>query len=384
MSVGTTIEWTDASWTPVKARRKDTGKVGWHCERVSDGCKNCYAATFNGRMLPNGGTGLDFTRQARDQVEIFIDEKTLAEPLRWKKPRKVFVCSMTDLFAEFVPFEFIDKVFAVMALCPQHQFQILTKRPERMAEYLETRTAMDDSHRVHTLPQWYQVYTHWFDEGYGGGRFFDTERAWDSAHSAAETINPTQPLRNVWLGTSVEDQAQADKRIPHLLKCPAAIRFLSVEPMLGAVDLEPFLWGVVGSTAGYFDRNGVRRSGGIGGQMMCSRPQNAIHWIIVGGESGHGARPCDMAWVRSIVNQCKAAGVPAFVKQLGACVVQRCSNCGKMTGNCRGGMVDACGPGHAQLAAEAFNVRNSKGGDISEFPADLRIREFPNLKGGVQ
>ena len=151
MSDGTKIEWTDATWTPIRARAfvlqsDGSGKerIGWHCEHASDGCKNCYAEGMNLRL----GTGFDYkpghlkhtTRHGdpRGDVTIFLDEKMLQVPLRWKKPRKIFVCSMTDLFADFVTDEMIDKVFAVMALCPQHTFQVLTKRSSRMRRYIES------------------------------------------------------------------------------------------------------------------------------------------------------------------------------------------------------------------------------------------------------
>src|SRR5712671_7902670 len=123
------IEWTDATWTPIRARNHRG--TGWHCEHVSDGCRNCYAEGFNRRL----GTGLDFKPGYRLYNEIFLDEKMLTLPLRWKKPRMIFVCSMTDLFADFVRDEWIDRMFAVMALCPQHRFQVLTKRAKRMREY---------------------------------------------------------------------------------------------------------------------------------------------------------------------------------------------------------------------------------------------------------
>ena len=126
------IEWTDSTWNPIRARRRDNGHVGFHCEHVSEACRNCYAEGMNKRLF----TGLDYKPGNRDQVEIFLDEKTLLQPLRGKRPRKIFVCSMTDLFADFVADEMIDRIFAVMALCPQHTFQILTKRPERMRKYI--------------------------------------------------------------------------------------------------------------------------------------------------------------------------------------------------------------------------------------------------------
>src|SRR5258708_16196189 len=120
------IEWTDATWTPIRAR---TDNVGWHCEHVSEGCRNCYAEGINRRL----GTGLSFKPALKPA--LFLDEKMLLAPLKWKKPRTIFVCSMTDLFADFVRDEWIDRMFAVMALCPQHRFQVLTKRAQRMREY---------------------------------------------------------------------------------------------------------------------------------------------------------------------------------------------------------------------------------------------------------
>lgn len=138
MSEHSTIEWTDSTWSPIRARlkekigRKAKGSLGWHCEHASEGCRNCYAEGFNRRL----GTGLDFKPGHRDDVEIFLDEEMLLAPLRWKKPKIIFVCSMTDAFASFVRDEWLDRMFAVMALCPQHTFQVLTKRAERMREYI--------------------------------------------------------------------------------------------------------------------------------------------------------------------------------------------------------------------------------------------------------
>ena len=272
------IEWTDDSWNPVRARRKDTGKTGTHCERVSDGCKHCYAARHNGRMLPNGGTGLDYTRPAREKVDIYLDEKMLTQPMRWRKPRMVFVCSLTDLFGEFVPFDLIDRVFAAMALCPQHTFQVLTKRPERMAEYL----------RAHDTGRRWCLAAEKF-----GGDFASTEAAHWSRNG----------MGGVWLGTSIEDQATADERILHLLRCPAAVRFLSCEPLLGAVGLH----------MSDSDEDGLWRHQAMPVAVENQRPD----WVIVGGESGPGARPMHPYWPRSIRDQCVAAGVPFFFNQWG-------------------------------------------------------------------
>jgi protein gp37 len=309
MSTATPIEWTDSTWTPIKARHKFTGKVGWHCEKVSGGCKHCYAETFNGRMLPNGGTGLPYTRQSREAVDIFLDEKTLTQPLRWKKPRRVFVCSMTDLFAEFVPFDLIDRVFAVMALCPQHTFQVLTKRPERMAEYttqlyagLRSVGPASDGMWSSTLASRLQVASA-FGIRPGNGAAF----------------GPHHPFPNVWLGTSVENQPEADRRVGWLLRCPAAVRFLSVEPLIGPVDLTRVSFGMhrmIDSLAGDL----MRVPDDDGDPEVYAAAPGSIHWVIVGGESGPGARPMHPDWVRSLRDQCVAAEVAFFFKQWGAWV----------------------------------------------------------------
>jgi protein gp37 len=177
-------------------------------------------------------------------IDVYLDERTLLLPLRWKKPRKIFTCSMTDLFGEFVPDEFIGKVFGVIAEAHRHTFQILTKRAKRMLEWSRT---------VLHYPK--------------GDRSFRPAPGWPP---------------NAWLGVSVENQAAAAERIPLLLQTPAAVRFLSVEPILEVIDLEPYLWGTVANTAGYFDRNGKEHYRGAGGWTICAGPRNAIHWVIVG------------------------------------------------------------------------------------------------------
>lgn len=180
----TAIEWTDASWNPIRARSIETGKVGWFCTHKSPGCIGCYAEAFNARL----GTGVDFKPQLRGQVEIFLDWKMLTRPTRWTRPRLIFPCSMTDLFGEFVTDEMIDRVFDIMEATPRHTYQVVTKRPERMALYI------------------------------------------------ARCLRA--PLPNVWLGCSVEDQRRADERRPAM----AAIAdfgwttWVSYEPALGGVD----------------------------------------------------------------------------------------------------------------------------------------------------
>ena len=273
MSDKSGIQWTDATWNPV------TG-----CSKVSQGCKNCYALrdwprVAAPRATPNAYTGREFT-------DVMFHPERLDQPLRWKKPRRVFVNSMSDLFHEKVPDEAIVEVFAVIAEASRHTFQVLTKRPERMRELLSD-SAIED---------------------------YITD-SWRQRGQDRETWSLMFPLQNVWLGVSVEDQATADERIPLLLQTPAAVRFVSYEPALGPVDFcsshsEGFERHDGEWTLAHNYLTGFRATSpysGIDGPKL--------DWVIVGGESGPGARPCDVAWIRSAVEQCKAAGVACFVKQ---------------------------------------------------------------------
>lgn len=257
----TKIEWTDATWNPIRG-----------CTPVSEGCRNCYAAGVAyrfGQNLNDPYFGLAEWRGGRAVFNgtVMLVDHTLTVPLRWRRPRRIFVNSMSDLFQESVPVEFVDKVFAVMAMADEHTFQVLTKRPERMAEYLKGLRASKDRLAV----------------SLGGS----PEAEW--------LDNSTVVLPNVWLGVSVENQKAADERIPQLLECPAAVRFLSCEPLLGEVDVMDYLDPIDG---GYVGRS-------------------FIDWIIAGGESGRHARPMDAAWARSLRDQCAEAGVPFLFKQWG-------------------------------------------------------------------
>jgi protein gp37 len=222
----------------------------------------------------------------------------LNAPLHWKKPRKIFVNSMGDLFHEDVPDEWIDRVFAIMALCPQHTFQVLTKRAKRMREYVRPGKAtavgmealemvLDDHAIEHAKGR---------KSNMGSGVILTG----DIAHLEA------WPLPNVWLGVSAEDQARADERIPDLLATPAAVRFVSAEPLLGPIDFnqEGALWNY-----------GERTRWPVKGWPDHPRQAGGLDWIIAGSESGPNARPCNLDWVRSIRDQCQAAGVAFFWKQ---------------------------------------------------------------------
>lgn len=232
------IEWTDETWNPV------TG-----CTKVSQGCKHCYAEREWARLSANPKATAYFGRSFGD---VQCHPERLEQPLRWKRPRRIFVNSMSDLFHEDVPVDFIAQVFDAMARCPQHTFQILTKRAARM-QFL----------------MW-------------------SELDW-------------KPLPNVWIGVSVEDQSTADERIPLLLQTPAAVRWVSAEPLLGPVDLE------FGEIDIALEKDGFGNSAILGG----------IDWVVVGGESGPKARPMHPDWARSLRDQCAAVGVPFLFKQWG-------------------------------------------------------------------
>lgn len=284
----TDIEWTATRNADGTVTKGETWNPVRGCAIVSPGCKNCYAMRqahrFSGKGKPyegltqKGARGGVWTGEAREVPEA------LRIPLGWKTPRKVFVNSMSDLFHEDVSVEFLDNVFAVMAMCPQHTFQILTKRPERMLEYL--RQIQDDERDKH---RWEGAAAEITNSPCASGIIADSD--W--------------PLRNVWLGVSVEDQKRADERIPHLLETPAAVRWLSIEPLLGPVIL-PMAKIMVG-----FPRHIDTEGNAHGAPLM-------LHWVVVGGESGPGARPMHPAWARDLRDQCRAAGVPYFFKQWGA------------------------------------------------------------------
>lgn len=314
----TGIQWTHvpgyvgATWNPT---------VG--CTRVSPGCDNCYAFQLHDQRyavnvraaLASGDRdmkGREVIAAARaagvklpmaPQYDVpfstvqMLDEKRLTAPLRVRKPHAYFVDSMADLFHEDVTDEFLHRVWAVMAGSPHHLYMILTKRPERMRR--------------------------WVGEVLGA------------------TL--TDPLKNVWLGVSAEDQQRADERTPVLLDTPAAVRFVSYEPALGPVDFRAFL---------HCNCDGDEAWGAPETHATSCPYRARLHWIIVGGESGPRARPFDLAWARSVVGQCRDAGVATFVKQLGA---------------------------HPRVAPyRELLLRSRHGSDPAEWPEDLRVRDFPD------
>lgn len=231
------IEWCDATWNPI------TG-----CTPISPGCANCYAKRMSKRLAGRCGYLAD------DPFKVTLHPNKLDEPLKWKKPHRVFVCSMSDLFHPDVPDEWIDQIFWQMGRVARwHTYLILTKRPERMRDWL------------------------------------------------IKAYNENDPYPNIWIGVTAENQEQADKRIPLLLQTPAAIRFVSVEPMLGPVNFRWASWEPLKPNSRNNQYDGMRR----------------LDWIICGGETGPGARPMQIEWARNLKNQCQEAGVPFFFKKLG-------------------------------------------------------------------
>jgi protein gp37 len=267
MSERSAIEWTDATWNPV------TG-----CTKVSPGCDHCYAETFAERW--RGVPGHHFERG----FDLVLRPERLGQPLKWRAPRRVFVNSMSDLFHPGVPAEYIARVFAVMLAAPRHTFQVLTKRHARM------RSLLRDS-RFTTA-----VYE---------------QAAADYGLAPVPAPSRRWPLPNVWLGVSAENQQWAEIRVPALIQTPAAVRFVSAEPLLGPIDLTRAVW-TCGSERGHgLTASYVHASG-------CCRRFHGLDWVITGGESGPGARPAHPDWFRTLRDQCAAAGVAYFHKQHGA------------------------------------------------------------------
>lgn len=317
MSTATSIEWTETTWNPT------TG-----CDRISPGCDNCYALRLASRLKAMGQPKYQADGDPRTSGPGFgvtLHPDALLEPLRWRKPRKVFVDSMADLMHARVPTDFIAQVWAVMALTPPHTYQVLTKRPERYQHVLDGPCRCGGGHRP-GVDFRRLVQGHARRLARGAGCEVDLTANW--------------PLANVWLGTSVEDQHAARLRIPKLLATPAAVRFLSCEPLLGPIDLGLAVCDGVAEYGHGLSRAIVHTAG------CCPAVVGKLDWLIVGGESGPAARPMDLEWARDLLAQCKTAGVAPFVKQLGA------------------------------VWARTHDA-DPKGGDPAQWPQDLRVRRYP-------
>lgn len=332
------IAWCDWTSNPIKYRDAD-GRAVWGCSKVSAGCTHCYAEALAHRYKKGG----PFNDAEMAKLTPFVDPTEMRR-LRTSKlisGKRVFVGDMTDIFGAWVPDALIDRIFVVMAARQDVTFQLLTKRPERLRDYVL---------RANDQPL------------------------------------PVLPLPNVWLGTTVENQETADTRIRHLLETPAAIRFVSYEPAIGPVKFNAIRWeSPVGNFGGgaYLDvlKGTFCTIGGHG--MPCGR----LDWVIFGGESGSKARPFEAVWARALVQQCRAAGVACFVKQLGANVRDR-NDAGFMGATVTSWPdfideedriehdLDGTRDGY-QGAPVRVHLRSRSGGDPTEWPRDIRVREWP-------
>ena len=333
-------EWTNRTWSPV------TG-----CSKVSAGCKNCYAERIFPRSyskdrvpLVQNGRDPDPARDSDFRPRQFTDVRwhpdRLERPLHWRRPQRIFVNSMSDLFHEDVPFEFIDKVRAVMQLTPQHTYQILTKRPERM-HILSAALSIE---RMDRLMDWVAG--------------FCDEDAIEWAIPEIEHMCD-KPLPNVWLVVSVENQPTADERIPILLQTPAAVRGVSYEPALSAVDFTQIKCvgaGFMNALTGQYHETDACTDG--------------LDWVIIGGESGPGARPFNIQWARDVIAQCEEANVARFVKQLGTNPVRPWDKDQDPVS------LLAEGEDESEVILQMV-LDDRKGGNMAEWPEDLRVRELP-------
>lgn len=364
----TEISWSQYTWNVVAGCLRVSPGCGGGIKGPDGGQGGCYAETMAVRIVRMGGyewidgewrddpkkKHAPGARRAADKYKPLVrinkagearwtgvfafDEEKLTEPLRRKTPTMYFVNSMSDLFGEGLTNEQIAAVFGVMAACPQHTFQCLTKRADRMVEWFEWMAMRGQWERMHRALVAQYVALDW---------------------PAFENLDPTWPLPGVWIGVSCERQEEADARIPLLLKCPAAVRWVSAEPLLGSVDL-----------SNYMDRG--YESGGPRGWIDLP----SVDWVVGGGESGYGARSCDVEWLRSLARQCKYAGVPYFNKQLGAFPTWNgCSSPGEHWSiEAMQRMVDI---NFETGLGFRVHLNDKKGADPAEWPEDLQVREYP-------
>lgn len=312
MGDGSHIGWTQATWNPLLG-----------CRKVSHGCDHCYAILTTNRLAANPQTAASYQglvrREPTGELEwtgqVNLLPERLRIPLHWTRPRRIFVNSQSDLFHKDVPDEFIARVYAVMALTPQHIYQVLTKRPGRMRSLLSAPFGVAGFTEQVKLAMWELA-----------GR----DKA---AHAARKALPPVGwwPLPNVHLGTSVEDQHWAAIRIPQLVDTPAAVRWLSCEPLLAPLDLTPWMppgyagWRCSGCLRFYAGPHqetcpGCGRCGYWSGSHTGNGRPNGqpLGWVVVGGESGKGSRPMRAEWAADLQRQCREAGTPFFYKQTGA------------------------------------------------------------------
>lgn len=353
MGDGSSIEWLQrpgtqaATWNMIRASREvhaDDDKVGddvrtitgWYCEHVHDGCTHCYAETQNLAGF-RGGTRLPYKPGHRKDVEIFLDERTLLQPLKWKGARTIFPCSMTDLFGEWVADEWLDQIFTVMSRARQHTFIVLTKRIERAQAYFAARQTGDPFAAA-------------------------SDAIADLLGIDHQLLVPEPgdfPLPNVWLLCSCSRQEDFDRFVPILQATPAALRGVSAEPLLESITNPGIMFGtqtirlpkhptppIVTLTPDTTMRDAIEA---LGGSISTNLPP--IDWLIVGGESGHKARPCPVEAIEELIVFGRQVGIPVFTKQLGSRPTQR---------------------------GRPLALAHRKGADTTEWPSDLRTRQWPH------
>jgi protein gp37 len=405
MSDKTSIEWTSATWGITRG-----------CARVSAGCGDshgggCYAERMAHRFAGPGQPFEGLTRLTsngpRWTGEARFVSSMLGLPLTWRKPRRIFVSSMSDLFHDDITNEQIAAVFGVMAMCPQHTFQVLTKRPQRMVKWFDWTVR---EHSIdHAVARWVGIAAQSIASGVTDAFLSVLRRHWDPLRPVASNTRDLLPLPNVHLGVSTENQEAADERIPILLQVPAAVRFVSAEPLLGPIDFDLPRCDACGEPADSVASDGAT--------PWCSEHDNecsyghwldfigddgasangGISWIIAGGESGPGSRGCSVDWIDSIVKQCVAAGTAVFVKQLGAHPFEEREADGGSHGSTEA--LASLGAPHPQRRwfpsgdgwclthtpdgrsrwIRGLRLLNRKGGDMAEWPTHLQIRQFPEV-----
>lgn len=352
MSDKTKIEWTDATWNPFRG-----------CARVSPGCENCYAESMAARfsapgepyyqIATRGPNGPRWTRRFAFVAKHFDD------PIRWTKPRRVFVNSMSDTFYEEATNEQIAAVFAVMAATPRHTYQVLTKRADRMLDFFRWLTARAEDAR--------KRYPNESPAGLYSDALISAALKAAGVDSVPNAVARAWPLPNVWLGISAEDQPRYDARWPKLaeverLGC-AAVTFVSYEPAVGPLTLK--CNGCGQDVGAHFAPD----QGGCSGWFP--------DWIIVGGESGPGSRPFPIDWAESIVAQTRRVPIACFVKQLGAVPVMEEA---RWRAEGSGALLAARNAKRAPDGFVPLAMPDAKGGDWSAWPERLRVRDYPRAR----
>lgn len=301
MSGDTKIEWATKVWNPFRG-----------CSKVSEGCRNCYAIKMANRFSGDGGHYEGLVKKTNSMLNwtgiVQRAPQVLKDPLSWKKHQRIFMNSMSDLFHESIEDWMIDEVFGIVLAChvlenrQSHTFMSLTKRPERQREYFSASPR-------ELIKRW--------TKAMDGVVIMDNPDMMFSEYVASFSINQIFPLPNYWVGTSVENQEAADKRVPEILQVPAAIRFLSMEPLLGPVDLTKVNLPEQLQPDWSIGNDALKFNALSDDEDRLYQSENHISWVITGGESGPNARPSNSDWFRSIRDQCTAVGVAFHFKQYG-------------------------------------------------------------------